>query len=159
MPSCANGHHDSSARPRKPAYRFRAMRAWRQERAPERGACARSAKRSRKRFGSIVTSSGWSRPVPGRSKSKLFRLPCWQSSPNAPRCSLHPSVLAVVAISSSCSLKIFLATIDHRIRGIQSSIATFTRCKRQFRRNGSPGSRTSFSLISAFVDHAEKNDT
>lgn len=71
----------------------------------------------------------------------------------------HPSVPAVAAISRFCSPKIFLATTNHFIRGIQSSIATFTSCKRPFRRNGSPGSRTSFSLISAFVDHAEKNDT
>ena len=146
MPSCANGHHDSSARPRKPACRFRAMRAWRQERAPGPGACARSAKRLRKRFGSIVRSSGWSRPVPGRSKSKLFRLPCWRSSPNAPLCSPHPLAPAVAAMSSFCSPKIFLATSNHPIRGIQSSIATFTRCKRPFRRNGSPGSRTSFRM-------------
>ena len=89
MPSCANGHHDSSARPWKLACRFRAMRAWRQERAPGAGACARSAKRLRKRFGSIVRSSGRSGPVPGRSKSKLFRLPCWRSSPNAPLHLIH----------------------------------------------------------------------
>ena len=89
MPSCANGHHDSSARPRKPACRFRAMRAWRQERAPGPGASARSAKRLRKRFGSIVRLSGWSKPAPGRSKSKLFRLPCWRSSPNAPLHLIH----------------------------------------------------------------------